>query len=251
MRGSTLPMVGLADAGDELVASDVELDGVAGGEGREHARRGQVDEARAAGLAHLLDEERWPAPSRAGPCRSCRAAASAAHQHPQPLDVALRDAVRRVALERLLVGVERLRVAAELGERLAEPVEGVDIGAQLQQLAVRVDRLLPFAARGVRDGGIAELASLSGGRVGSSPSAMSDVSVSDSGGRRPSRPKGAPLYHRPWGVSTRAVRHGPALRAVQEQADEQPEEQPARRTRPPRRGRSASPRRASTAPAQV
>ena len=88
------------------------------------------------------------------------------HEHAQALDVALRDAVRRVALEGLLVRLERLRVTPELGEGLAEPVAGVDVGPQLEQLAVRDDRVLPFAAGGVSDRGFCELASLSCGRVG-------------------------------------------------------------------------------------
>ena len=91
---------------------------------------------------------------------------SAAHQQMQPLDVALRDAVGGVTLERLLVGLQGLRRAVQLGERLAEPVVGINVGAELEKLTIRVDRLLPFTARGVRDGLLAELASLSGRGIG-------------------------------------------------------------------------------------
>ena len=54
------------------------------------------------------------------------------------------------------------RSIVQLGERLAEAVVGIDVGTELEELAVRLDRLLPLAARGVRDGLLAELASLSG-----------------------------------------------------------------------------------------
>mgnify|MGYP006174307281 CR=1 FL=1 len=131
-------------------------DRVARGERCQHARRRKVDEAGATGLAHLLDEDRGR--RLLGAPGSSLRRLGVAGEHAKALDVALRDPVRGVALQRLLVGLERLRVATELGERLAEPVVGIDVGAKLEELAVRVDRLLPFATRRMRDRGLAELA---------------------------------------------------------------------------------------------
>ncbi len=87
-----------------------------------------VDEAGVAGLAHLLDEMRRPMPSPA--CRRRRVPSPPPQQDPQPRHVALGDPVGGVALERALVGVQRLVVAAELGEGLAEPVVGIGVAAR-------------------------------------------------------------------------------------------------------------------------
>jgi hypothetical protein len=56
-------------------------------------------------------------------------------------------------------------VAAELGKRLAQPVECVGVSAQLQDLLVGGDRRLPFAARGLPDGDIGEVPSLAVDRL--------------------------------------------------------------------------------------
>ena len=74
-----------------------------------------------------------------------------------------RSAIRLVASRaRALVGVQRLGMTAQLGERLAQPVEGIGIAAQLEDLLVAGDRRLPFPARRLPDGDVAQLASLAG-----------------------------------------------------------------------------------------
>ena len=86
-----------------------------------------------------------PMPSPAS--RSPRAGIDAATgDDPQPPDVALGDPVGGVALQRSLVGLQRLCVAAELGERLAQPVVCIGVAAQLEKLLVGGDRRLPSPA---------------------------------------------------------------------------------------------------------
>ncbi len=186
---------GIADSGGQMVTLDREVDRVARRERREHARSGEVDEPGAAGLAHLLDEH-------GGRCLARSALAVLRwllrrEQHAQPLHVALCDAVGRVTLERLLVGLKRFGVAAELCQRLAQPVAGIDVGAELEELAVGVDGGLPLTARGMRDGGIGQLPTLSGGGIGFSKRHERCERLRMQWGDRPNPAESALLYHRP------------------------------------------------------
>ncbi len=251
IRGSTLPIDPLPTRATSSLAVDLELDRVSGRQRSQDARGGEVDETGTAGLAHLLDEQRGGRLLRAAACRSpaglCRRPISSA----QPVDVALRDAVGGVALERLLVRLERLGVTSELGERLPEAVVGIDVGAELKELPVRVDCVLPLAAAWRVP--IAASASWRRCRVvvSASPSAMSDASVSDvgaRGGRRPG-PKGALLYHRARGVSTR-----PTASGSQGRCRSRPTTRPKRASEPNSTAMlrpEAGPRSASAAPLQA
>ncbi len=87
-------------------------------------------------------------------------------QDTQAFDIALRDPVRRIPFQGLLVGIERLAVPIQLGEGLAEAVVPIDVGAELEQGAVGVDRGFPLTARRLRDRCLAQLAALSGRGVG-------------------------------------------------------------------------------------
>ena len=146
------------------------------------------------------------------------------------------------------VGLERLGVFAELGQRLAQPVAGVDVRSELEELAVRCDRRLPFAARRVRDRGIGQLSALSGRRVSFSKrhercEHLRIVTL------RPRPAESAPLYHRPRTVSTRAPA-GALQGRCRNSATTTP-----RTSRAPYSAATlrpdAGPRRASTAPDQV
>ena len=190
-------------------------------------------------------------PSRGVPCRSPRRPLGGDEQA-QPLHVALRDPVGGVALERLLVGLERLGVAAELGQRLAEPVVCVDVAARARE-AGGSSRPPPPTRRGWPGRSATRRAGGAAGVVVSriSPRVMGECGVSDGEGScgRRNRPKGDLLYHRPEGCQ----RDPPARRSgpVHEQRDEQPEEQPASRTRPRPLASRAPPRSASAAPLQA
>ena len=86
---------------DEAVALRRQLDAIARVDLRELARIGQVGEVREAGLAGLLDED---ADRRLGAFLGRDGLlAGLDEQHPQPVDVALRDPVRGIEGERRLV----------------------------------------------------------------------------------------------------------------------------------------------------
>ena len=190
-------------------------------------------------------------PSPARPCRS-GAGSLGGHQQAQALDVALGDPVRRIALERLLVGLERLRMAPELGEGLAQAVAGVDVGPQLEQLAVR-RRPPPPTRRASRARSPSRPAGGAAGwscrRLRASWSVMQASPMQQGSAAGPA--ESAPLYHRPGGVSTRGPPARACVRAGHEAAQPAGRSAAAPRTRSPQIVPSPSLRRASTAPAHA
>ena len=145
---------------DEPVALGRQLDRVARVDLGELARRGEVGQEREAGLAGLLDEDadRGLAALLGGD----GLLAGVDEEDPEPVDVALGDAVGRVEGERGLVVLAGGAELAELPERLGQAVLGLGVRAQLEQLAVRLGGLGPLGGRGLGDRLVGELALLAG-----------------------------------------------------------------------------------------
>src|SRR6185436_201203 len=107
-------------------------------------------------LAGLLDEDR----------DGCLAALLGRHgllagvdeEHPQPVDVALGDPVRRIEGERRLVVLASLAELALLPESLREPILGLGVRPELQQPSIRLRRLVPLSGGRLGDRLIDQLA---------------------------------------------------------------------------------------------
>ena len=70
----------------------------------------------------------------------------------KPLQVLGGDAVQRIELDRVRVGVARVGVAAELGQRLAQPVVRIDfVGEHVEDFAVDLGSLIPAILHRQRD----------------------------------------------------------------------------------------------------
>ena len=104
---------------------------------------------REAGLAGLLDEDRDR--RLAALLGRHGLLAGVDEQDPQPVDVALGDAVRRVERERRLVVLAGRAELAQLPERLREAVLGLGVRPELEQLLVRLGRLGPLGGRRLGD----------------------------------------------------------------------------------------------------
>ena len=134
-------------------------------------------------------------------CPSCRDPGHPRRAAPAGAPLAFGDPIGGVAVERLLVRLQRVAVAAELGERLAQPVVGIGIGSELEQLAVRADRSLPLPAGRLSNGRLRQLPPLARGRlsvserhgVGESPREQRLSSVRKRPCRTPAGPEGALL----------------------------------------------------------
>ena len=134
---------------DEVLALGDELDVVAGVDLGQDLRAGQLHEVGEAGLPGLLDEDGDG--GLAGRVGGGRPVAGLDEEKLEPVDVPLGDAVRRVEGERLLVVLAGPREVAQLPERLRQAVLGLGVGAVLQELAVRLGRLLPAGRGGAGD----------------------------------------------------------------------------------------------------
>ena len=138
------------------VFSGTQLDGVAGVDLGELLGRGEVGQVREAGLAGLLHEDADRGLAAVGCGHG--PLAGGVEQDLEPVDVALGDAVRRVEGERGLIVLARLGQHPQLPEGLGEAVLGLRVGAQLQQLAIRLGGLLPSGGRRLGDRLLGQLA---------------------------------------------------------------------------------------------
>ena len=159
-RGSTTPMrIPLLIAISRL-SSGIELDVVAGVDLGQLARVGEVGQEGEPGLAGLLDED---ADRGLAALLGRHGLLAGGHeQHLEPVDVALGDAVGRVERQGRLVVLARGPELAQLPERLGEPVLGLGVRTELEELAVRRRGVGPLGRGGVGDGLVGQLALLAG-----------------------------------------------------------------------------------------